>query len=191
MSHRVSEPVASPESLKLVGGWLVSCSSMRASAPKPTNHREPREIQRGLPARRRKRSSESVPAAAPAEHQGRAAGSHEGGSRSALRRAQQARPRSPCHHAGSETGVVYMDGGREKIQRPRVRHETDGEVRLGTYEAASSSRNLFDQIVASVAEGLPVRGVELAPARRSAGVRHRECGRRRAGNGLQRSGAGH
>jgi transposase-like protein len=69
-------------------------------------------------------------------------------------------PRSPCHRAGSETGVVYMDGGREKIQRPRVRHETDGEVRLGPYEAASSSRNLFDQIVASVAEGPPVRGVE-------------------------------
>jgi hypothetical protein len=53
-----------------------------------------------------------------------------------------------------------MDGGREKIQRPRVRHETDGEIRLGTYEAASSSRNLFDQIVASVAEGPPVRSVE-------------------------------
>jgi putative transposase len=69
-------------------------------------------------------------------------------------------PRSPCHRAGSETGVACMDGGREKIQRPRVRHETDGEVRLGTYEAASSSRNLFDQIVASVAEGLLVRGVE-------------------------------
>ena len=69
-------------------------------------------------------------------------------------------PQSPCHRAGSESGVVCMDGGREQIQRPRVRHETDGEVRLGTYEAASSSRNLFDQIVASVAEGLPVRGVE-------------------------------
>ena len=69
-------------------------------------------------------------------------------------------PQSPCHRAGSESGVVCMDGGREQIQRPRVRHESDGEVRLGTYEAASSSRTLFDQIVASVAEGLPVRGVE-------------------------------
>jgi hypothetical protein len=70
-------------------------------------------------------------------------------------------PQSPCHRAGSESGVVYMDGGREQIQRPRVRHEADGEVRLGTYEAASSSRNLFDQIVASVAEGLPVTGWAL------------------------------
>jgi hypothetical protein len=43
-----------------------------------TNHPEPRKIQRGLPARRRKRRSESFPAAAPAEHQDRAAGSHEG-----------------------------------------------------------------------------------------------------------------
>ncbi|MCB1130337.1 MAG: hypothetical protein KDN05_04355 [Verrucomicrobiae bacterium] len=31
-----------------------------------------------------------------------------------------------------------------------MRHETDGEVRLATYEAASSPMGLFDQIVASV-----------------------------------------
>ncbi len=43
-----------------------------------------------------------------------------------------------------------------------MRHETDGEVGLATYEPASSSRNLFDQTVASVAQGLPVRGVERA-----------------------------
>lgn len=65
-----------------------------------------------------------------------------------------------CHRAGSEKGVAYLDGGKEEIRRPRVRHEVDGELRLATYEAASSSRNLFDQIVASVAQGLPVRGVE-------------------------------
>lgn len=69
-------------------------------------------------------------------------------------------PESLYHRAGSETGVAYMDGGREEILRPRVRHETDGEVRQATYEAASSPRNLFDQVVASVAQGLPVRGVE-------------------------------
>ena len=65
-----------------------------------------------------------------------------------------------CHRAGSDSGVACMDGGREQIPRPQVRHETDGEVRLGIYKAASSLGNLFDQIVASVAEGLPVRGVE-------------------------------
>ena len=29
--------VVSPESLELVGGWLASCTSMRAPKPKPTN----------------------------------------------------------------------------------------------------------------------------------------------------------
>ena len=67
---------------------------------------------------------------------------------------------SLCHRAGSETGSAYFDGGKEEIRRPRVRHETDGEVRLATYEAASSPQSLFDQVVASVAQGLPVRGVE-------------------------------
>lgn len=69
---------------------------------------------------------------------------------------------SLCHRAGSEAGVAYLDGGKEAIRRPRVRHETDGEVRLATYEAASSPLGLFDQIVAVVAQGLPVRGVERA-----------------------------
>lgn len=67
---------------------------------------------------------------------------------------------SPCHRAGSETGVAYLDGGKEEIRRPRVRHESDGEVRLATYEAASSPLGMFDEIVAWVAQGLPVRGVE-------------------------------
>lgn len=66
------------------------------------------------------------------------------------------------HRAGSEKGVVYFDGGKEEIRRPRVRHETDGEIRLATYEAASNPRNLFEQIVASVAQGLPIRGAERA-----------------------------
>jgi len=69
---------------------------------------------------------------------------------------------SPCHRAGSETGVAYLDGGKEAIRRPRVRHKTEGEVRLATYEPASSPLGLFDQVVAAVAQGLPVRGVERA-----------------------------
>jgi transposase-like protein len=67
---------------------------------------------------------------------------------------------SPCHRAGSETGNAYLDGGKEEIRRPRVRHDSEGEVRLATYEAASSPLGMFDEIVAWVAQGLPVRGVE-------------------------------
>jgi putative transposase len=66
------------------------------------------------------------------------------------------------HRAGSERGVAYLDGGKEEIRRPRVRHESEGEVRLATYEAASSPQGLFEQVVAAVAQGLPVRGVERA-----------------------------
>ena len=69
---------------------------------------------------------------------------------------------SVCHRAGSEKGVAYLDGGKEEIRRPRVRHETDGEVRLATYEAASSPQGLFEHVVAVVAQGLPLRGVERA-----------------------------
>jgi len=69
---------------------------------------------------------------------------------------------SPCQRAGSEKGIAYLDGARERIRRPRVRHETDGEVRLDTYEAASSQQGMFERVVAAVAQGLPVRGVERA-----------------------------
>lgn len=71
-------------------------------------------------------------------------------------------PDSPCQRAGSEKGVAYLDGGKDEIRRPRVRHETEGEVQLATYAAVSSPRGLFEQVVAAVAQGLPVRGVERA-----------------------------
>lgn len=67
---------------------------------------------------------------------------------------------SVYHRAGSETGIAYLDGGKESIRRPRVRHETSGEVRLASYEAASSPMGLFDQVVATVAQDLSARGVE-------------------------------
>jgi putative transposase len=92
---------------------------------------------------------------------------------------------SPCHRAGSETGVAYFDGGKEEIRRPRVRHETAGEVRLATYQAASSTMGLFDQIVASEAQGLPVRGVERAVDKAvSKSTPHQGCGLRKAANSL-------
>jgi len=74
------------------------------------------------------------------------------------------RPETDCAYrrAGSEAGSAYLDGGKESIRRPRVRHQLEGEVRLSTYEAASSPQGLFEQVVAAVAQGLPVRGVERA-----------------------------
>lgn len=69
---------------------------------------------------------------------------------------------SPYQRAGSESGVAYLESSKEHIRRPRVRHETQGEVRLATYEAASSAQNFFEEVCAVVAQGLPIRGVERA-----------------------------
>jgi len=71
-------------------------------------------------------------------------------------------PDSPFRRAGSEKGVAYLDGGREAVVRPRVRRDGGGEVELDSYRAASSQRNLFESIVAAVAEGLTQRGAERA-----------------------------
>jgi putative transposase len=155
----------SPESLKLVGGWLASCTSMRALKPKPTNHRDPRKLKEAFLQGEEKEAAnffrqllrQSVRAGlleAMAEEVEALCGPR-----------YRPDPQSPYHRAGSETGVAYLDGGREEILRPRVRHETDGEVRLATYEAASSSRNLFDQIVPSVAQAFQFVAWSGPPAR--------------------------
>ena len=67
-------------------------------------------------------------------------------------------PESSCHRAGSEKGKAYLNGEKEAILRPRVRHEDEGEVNLVTYQVASNQRNFFEQVVAGVGQGLPIRG---------------------------------
>jgi transposase-like protein len=65
---------------------------------------------------------------------------------------------SEYRRAGSETGSAYLNGTREAIKRPRVRHCEDGEVALAVYEAASDQRGIFEQVVASLGEGVSSRG---------------------------------
>ena len=45
---------------------------------------------------------------------------------------------SEYRRAGSERGRVYLDGEKEDIVRPRVRHDENREVTLDSYKAASS-----------------------------------------------------
>ena len=68
-------------------------------------------------------------------------------------------PESDYQRAGSEIGSAYINGEKEKIQRPRVRHKEDGEVKLATYQAASSQRNLFAEVVSALSEGVSNRGI--------------------------------
>lgn len=66
---------------------------------------------------------------------------------------------SAFHRAGSEKGSAYINGTKEPIIRPRVRHEEQGEVELTLYRAARSQRNLFAEVVSAVTEGMSARGI--------------------------------
>jgi putative transposase len=72
-------------------------------------------------------------------------------------------PEAACRRAGSESGVAYLGGEREEITRPRVR-DSEGEVRLDTYAAASTQRHLFAEVVRAVASGASIRGVAKSRA---------------------------
>jgi putative transposase len=64
---------------------------------------------------------------------------------------------SEFKRAGSEVGSVYLNGEKEAVTRPRVRNEK-GEVKLEVYQAASSQRNLFNEVVGYMEQGLSQRG---------------------------------
>ena len=66
---------------------------------------------------------------------------------------------SRYHRAGSEKGSAYLNGTKEPIIRPRVRHDEEGEVELKLYKAARSQRNLFAEVVSAVSEGMSTRGI--------------------------------
>jgi len=67
---------------------------------------------------------------------------------------------SAYSRSGSEVGTVYINGEKETISRPRVRHAEDGEVSLSTYRAARSQRNLFADVASAMLEGMSSRSIE-------------------------------
>jgi len=69
----------------------------------------------------------------------------------------------PTHRrAGSEKGICYLDGGKESIQRPRVRRVLDNgeeeEIVLNTYQAARQVGNIREHIASLLLEGVSTRG---------------------------------
>lgn len=70
--------------------------------------------------------------------------------------------RTPYRRAGSESGVLYTHGGKESLQRPRVRRccpdGTQEEVHLASYEQARSHRNIEREIFSRMSEGVSTRG---------------------------------
>lgn len=71
---------------------------------------------------------------------------------------------SSNRRAGSERGVCYIDGKKERLRRPRVRRQnSDGsedEVPLKSYQAARQIRNLREDIAQLILEGVSTRGIE-------------------------------
>lgn len=66
--------------------------------------------------------------------------------------------------AGSDDGILYFEGRKEAIKRPRVRErQADGserEVLLETYAAARQQKNIEAQVMAFMEEGLSTRSAE-------------------------------
>jgi transposase-like protein len=64
--------------------------------------------------------------------------------------------------AGSENGVIYYNGSKEAIKRPRVRERVgvkdEREVQLKTYEQARQKKNIEAEVMAMVEEGVSARG---------------------------------
>lgn len=76
-----------------------------------------------------------------------------------------ARERDSCNRrAGSEQGICYVDGKKERLRRPRVRCRRDDgheeEVELKSYQAARQVTNLREDIAHLLLEGVSTRGAE-------------------------------
>jgi transposase-like protein len=71
-------------------------------------------------------------------------------------------PGAIYRRAGSDDGVMYFNGRKEAIKRPRVRRR-DGagierEVRLKSYGAGRQKKNIEREVMAMVEEGVSARG---------------------------------
>lgn len=70
---------------------------------------------------------------------------------------------SSNRRAGTEQGIGYIHGKKERLLRPRVRRQNDDgseeEVALKSYQAARQINNLRDDVVQLLLEGVSTRGV--------------------------------
>ena len=74
-------------------------------------------------------------------------------------------PSSSDHYrAGSSSGRVLLEGEREDIDRPRMRHKTSSgtskEVELASYKAAKDPQQLQAQIVQAIGSSVSSRAIE-------------------------------
>ena len=73
---------------------------------------------------------------------------------------QVAGPRTPgkasgeIRHYGSQLGQVKLADRKVQVKRPRLRHKTEGEVKIPAYEALCQDRGLSQHMLGSLREGM-------------------------------------
>src|SRR6185436_1555816 len=72
-------------------------------------------------------------------------------------------PRTPCKPSGdirwygSQPGAVALADRKVKVQRPRLRHKTDGEVPVPAYESLRQNKALGQQMLGTILRGVSTR----------------------------------
>jgi len=76
---------------------------------------------------------------------------------------QLAGPRTPgkasgeIRHHGSQPGRLQLADRKVKLRRPRLRHKTEGEVRIPAYEALRQDRGLSQHMLGALLRGISTR----------------------------------
>ena len=60
-------------------------------------------------------------------------------------------------HHGSQPGCVQLADRKVKVKRPRLRHKTEGEVKVPAYEALRQDRGLGQHMLGALLRGVSTR----------------------------------
>jgi hypothetical protein len=60
-------------------------------------------------------------------------------------------------HHGSQPGCVQLADRKVKVKRPRLRHKTEGEVKIPAYEALRLDRGLGQHMLGALLRGVSTR----------------------------------
>jgi len=67
------------------------------------------------------------------------------------------KPSGDIRHHGSQPGCVQLADRKVKVKRPRLRHKTEGEVKIPAYELLRQDRGLGQHMLGSLMRGVSTR----------------------------------
>src|SRR5512142_245873 len=67
------------------------------------------------------------------------------------------KPSGDIRHHGSQPGCVQLADRKVKVKRPRLRHKTEGEVKIPAYELLRQDRGLGRHMLGSLMRGVSTR----------------------------------